>query len=79
MFFAEATTHSANQWTNEENDRIAVAGLYNQVDGGWAPTMKPEAELLDEMPPLRRTLFRDRHITNNVEGRPHNRLFGAEA
>jgi hypothetical protein len=55
----------------------AVAAPYNQVDGGWAPPMQPEQALLDEMPPMRRTLFRDRHITNNVECLSHNRLFRA--
>ena len=34
LFFTEALTHSAQPWTNEENDRIAVAHLYNPVDGG---------------------------------------------
>ncbi len=79
LFFAEATTHSAHPWTNTDNDRIALAALYNQVDGGWAPVQKPEAQLLAEMPPMRRTLFRDRHITNNVGDLQANRLFGAEA
>jgi len=41
--------------------------------------MKPDPKLLEEMPSMRRTLFRERHITNNVEGAAHNRLFGAEA
>ena len=77
LFFAEATTHSAHPWTNTDNDRIAVAALYNQVDGGFAPAMKPEEALLEEMPPMRRTLFRDRHITDNVGGLPHHRLFRA--
>ena len=79
LFFAEATTHSANPWTNTDNDRMAIAGLYNQVDGGWISTMKPDEKLLEELPPMRRTLFRDRYITNNVNGVPHNRLFGASA
>ncbi|HCK09567.1 phytanoyl-CoA dioxygenase family protein [bacterium] len=79
LIFAEATTHSAHPWTNTENDRMAIAGLYNQVDGGWNPAMKPDSEVLEGLPPLRRTLFRDRHITNNVGGLAHNRLFGASA
>lgn len=79
LFFAEATTHSAHPWTNTDNDRIAIAALYNQVDGGWAPELKPDGKVLESMPALRRTLFRDRHITDNAGDVAHNRLFGASA
>ena len=75
LFFAEATTHSAHPWTNEENDRIAIAGLYNQVDGGWAPTRKPDPKLLAGMPRIRQTLFRDRYVSGNVVGADHKRLY----
>lgn len=75
LLFAEATTHSAHPWTNEENDRIAVAGLYNQVDGGWAPTQEPHPEVLASMPPIRRTLFRGRYVAGNVTGADYNRLY----
>ncbi len=75
LFFAEATTHSAHPWIDEENDRIAVAGLYNQVDGGWGPTMKPDPKVLASMPPIRQTLFRDRYVAGNVVGADFNRLY----
>lgn len=75
LFFAEATTHSAHPWTNEENDRVAVPTLYNQVDGGFAEALKPDEKLLESMPPLRRTLFRDRYVANNVVGADFKRLW----
>lgn len=75
LFFAEAVTHSAQPWTNKENDRIAVAGLYNQVEGGWAPPLKPHPQLLEEMPPIRRTLFRDRFVEGNVIAADYRRLY----
>lgn len=75
LFFAEATTHSAHPWTNEENDRIAVAHLFNQVDGGWAPEVHPDEALLETMPPMRQTLFRGRYVAGNVVGADFNRLF----
>ena len=75
LFFAEATTHSAHPWTNEDNDRIAVAHLFNQVDGGWAPELKPDPALLSTMPPMRQTLFRSRYAAGNVIGADSKRLF----
>lgn len=66
LFFTEALTHSAHPWTNEANDRMAVAHLYSPVDGGHAPEYRPEPPLLDAMPPLRRTLFRERFAARNV-------------
>ncbi len=75
LFFAEATTHSATPWTNIENDRCAVALLYNQVDGGWASELKPHEKVLESMPPMRRTLFRERYVAGNVVGADFNRLF----
>lgn len=66
LFFAEATTHSAHPWTNEENDRIAIANLYNFVDGGHARLLRPDPRILKSMPPIRQTLFRERFAGQNV-------------
>ena len=68
LLFAEPLTHSGHPWTDEENDRIAIGCLYNPVDGGWPKREKPHPELLRSMPPLRRTLFRDRYTFDNVVG-----------
>ncbi|MFL2541568.1 MAG: hypothetical protein ACJ0UT_06300, partial [Candidatus Latescibacterota bacterium] len=78
LIFSESTTHSAAPWIDEECDRVAIFNLYNTISTRWA-NWWPEAQLLAEMPPMRRTLFRDRHITNNVGDLQANRLFGAEA
>ncbi len=75
LIFAEAVTHSANAWTNEENDRMAIQGLYNPVDSGFAPTMKPHEKTLEQMPAMRRTLFRDRYVAGNVVGADYTRLY----
>lgn len=70
LFFTEALTHSATEWTNTENDRIAVFNLYSPVDSGFAKVYQPHPKLLAEMPPLRRTLFRNRYVVDNVNGTP---------
>ena len=54
---------------------MAVACLFNQVEGGWAPPLKPDPNLLDTMPPIRRTLFRDRFVEENVIGADYRRLY----
>ena len=66
LFFTEAITHSAHPWTNEENDRIAIANLYNFVDGGHAKLLRPDPRILNAMPPIRQTLFRERFAGQNV-------------
>ena len=68
LFFTEALTHSATEWTNTENDRIAVFNLYSPVDSGFAKVYKPHPKLLAAMPPIRQTLFRDRHVVDKVNG-----------
>lgn len=75
LFFAEAVTHSTDPWVDEENDRIAIHCLYNQVDGGWAKPRIPHPDVLAKMPPMRRTLFRERYIANNVIGADYSRLY----
>lgn len=66
LLFAEPLTHSGHPWTDEHHDLIAIACLYNAVDGGWSKPLNPDPELLRSMPPLRRTLFRDRCTVDNV-------------
>ena len=67
LFFTEALTHSANPWTNTDNDRIAIFNLYSPVDSGYARVYKPHPKLLESMPPLRRTLFRNRYVVDNLK------------
>ena len=75
VFFTEALTHSGTPWTNTENDRLAIFNLYSPVDSGFARRLKPHPDLLETMPAMRRTLFRDRHIVDNVVGSDFRRLY----
>ena len=66
LFFTEALTHSANPWTNTDNDRLAIFNLYSPVDSGYARVYKPNPKLLEQMPPMRQTLFRDRYVVDRL-------------
>ena len=65
MFFTEALTHSGTQWTNTENDRLAIFSCYNTVDTKWHD-WDPHPQLMASMPPKRQTLFRPVHAANNL-------------
>lgn len=75
IIFSEATTHSASIWKDEEFDRVAIFSLYNPIDSGWSPTRMPHPEIFESMPPLRRTLFRERHVVDNVVDADFRRLY----
>ena len=66
IFFTESTSHSSATWTDAEVDRLAVFNLYNAVAHRWCNWL-PEAALLAQMPPKRRSLFRGVWVANNVE------------
>ena len=57
IFFAEATTHSAQPWTNDQVDRVPVFNQYNSI-GSRFHWWEPPHALLDTMPAKRQTLFR---------------------
>ncbi len=65
LFFTEALTHSTHQWTNEDNDRLAIFSCYNTVNSKWHD-WNPNPKLLEEMPPKRQTLFRPVRAANNL-------------
>ena len=56
LFFTESVTHSAQPWSNADNERLAVFNLYNIVATRWHSWRPPQA-LIDAMPPLRQSLF----------------------
>ena len=68
LFFTEALTHSASPWKNTDNDRIAIFNLYSPVDSGYARVYKPNPKLLEAMPLMRQTLFRNRYVVDNQNG-----------
>lgn len=67
LVFTEALAHSTAPWANEDNDRVAIFSLYNSVGSRWGPWQPPQ-KLIDEMPPMRQTLYRGTHCANNVPG-----------
>ena len=67
MFFTEALAHSTAPWTNEDNPRVSIFNLYNSVGSRWSAWNPPD-ELLQEMPPMRQTLFRGTHCAGNLPG-----------
>ncbi len=67
LFFTEALAHSTAPWTNEANPRVSIFNLYNSVGSRWG-TWNPPAELVQEMPPMRQTLFRGTHCADNLPG-----------
>ena len=66
LFFSEAVTHSAVTW-NAAHPRIAVLNSYNSIGGRWH-NWEPHPRLVAEMPPLRQTLFRSVHVSENLIG-----------
>lgn len=67
LFFTEAVSHSGVPWANPDRDRVALFNAYNDVNSRWS-TSKPSPELLDAMPPLRQSLFREAYTKGNVTG-----------
>ncbi|MBV7327449.1 phytanoyl-CoA dioxygenase family protein [Chloroflexi bacterium TSY] len=57
IFFSEATTHSAQPWTNDKVDRVPIFNQYNGI-GSRFHWWEPPKELLETMPPKRQSLFR---------------------
>ncbi|MCY3791548.1 MAG: hypothetical protein OXH63_22460, partial [Gemmatimonadetes bacterium] len=54
-------------WTNADNERVGIFYLYNSVGSRWSSWLPP-AELVDQMPPMRQTLFRGTYCADNVPG-----------
>lgn len=64
LFFTEATTHSATNWTNPDNPRVAVLNSYNTVCTKWHD-WDPDPVVVEQMPAKRRTLFRPVNVAGN--------------
>lgn len=61
LIFTESLCHTGTVWNNPKNDRIALFTCYNTIGckwGGPANNGSPPLEVINAMPPKRRTLFR---------------------
>ncbi len=65
LFFTEAIRHSGAIWKETSYDRVAIFNCYNTVGNKWHK-WEPHAELLEAMPPKRRTLFRGVYCQDNM-------------
>ena len=54
-------------WTNADNERVGIFNLYNSVGSRWSSWLPP-VELVEQMPPMRQTLFRGTYCADNVPG-----------
>lgn len=66
LIFSEATSHSANEWTDTDHDRVAIFNLYNAISTRWSDWL-PDRDLLEKLGPKRRSLFREVVTDGNVE------------
>lgn len=57
VVFTEALCHTGTRWTNSQRDRLSLFTCYNTVNAKWGKGCPPQ-EVIDAMPPKRRTLFR---------------------
>lgn len=73
LMFTEALCHSGTRWNNTQRERCAVFTCYNTISTKWHPG-GPPTEVIDAMPPLRRTLFRG-VWTGAGEGKGANRFY----
>lgn len=74
IIFTESISHSSATWTDREGDRLAIFNLYNALAHRWCSWL-PHPNQLAQMPPKRRSLFRDVWVQDNVEnGSFHERV-----
>ncbi|MEM7531450.1 MAG: phytanoyl-CoA dioxygenase family protein [Chloroflexota bacterium] len=66
LFFTEAVTHSSSVWT-DETPRLGIFNSYNMIGCKWH-NWDPHPDLVEQMPPMRQTLFRPVYVSGNVVG-----------
>tara|TARA_B100001250_G_scaffold392560_1_gene394450 strand:- start:830 stop:1675 length:846 start_codon:yes stop_codon:yes gene_type:complete len=57
VIFTEGLCHTGQRWSNSARDRLSLFTCYDTVNSKWGKGC-PSAEVIADMPPLRRTLFR---------------------
>lgn len=61
LIFTEALCHTGCEWSNKDNDRLALFTCYNTVTSRWGGPVNgfPKRDIVMAMKPKRQTLFRD--------------------
>lgn len=76
LIFSEAVVHAGMPWTNEKHPRMAIFNAFSRVDTQYHKLTLP-LEVIEAMPPRRRTLFRGVWAHDFKAGRP-NTYFSPE-
>jgi len=76
LIFSEAVVHAGMPWTNERHPRMAIFNAYSRVDTQYHKLNLPR-EVIEAMPPRRRTLFRGVWSHDFTARRP-NTYFSAD-
>lgn len=76
LIFSEAVCHAGVVWSNPKHPRMAVFNAYSRVDTQYHKMNLP-LEIIEGMPPRRRTLFRGVWAHDFTHGRS-NDYFAAE-
>ena len=79
IFFTEALTHAGGMWRNTKFPRIAILQAYGPIMGQYHRMDLPP-EVIEAMPPKRRTLFRGvwGRRSRKVEGPDANIYYGPD-
>ena len=80
VIFTESLVHAANDWTNTENGRCAIANTYNSIYAQHS-RLNLSHERIEAMPPKRRSLFRgvwQYDGADNPDGYDTNRYYSVD-
>jgi hypothetical protein len=69
LIFTESLLHAATTWKNADVDRVALFNCYNSIPSQYH-RLNLSHELIESMPPKRRTLFRGVYV-HDFTIRPH--------
>ena len=76
FIFTESLLHAATDWKNPEVDRVSIFNCYNSLWSQWH-RLNLSHELIESMPPKRRSLFRGVYAHDFHRGQP-NRHYSAD-
>jgi ectoine hydroxylase-related dioxygenase (phytanoyl-CoA dioxygenase family) len=76
LIFSEAVCHAGCSWTNTRHHRMAIFNCYSRIDTQYHKLSLP-LEVIQAIPPRRRTLFRG-VWDHDFQGRQPNNYFSPE-